>query len=394
MTDICLSFEDLVPDDLGERSFAALGCTLSARASKSQPNPVKTGVLNFEFDDPSTLGDLNLSHCTAGGMVWVFGPNGQILETVDLPLTPRDTRTTVTFMMKDVTRIEVKVAGAAKINSLSFATPFPVTPKPHQKVHFEDHTGDAPAPSGQNILAAQRYTATELAGRSSALKRPQVALNLVYDADKAPAAIETKKQYVASVPCFTPGTCIATPDGPCRIEDLRAGDKVVTRDNGIQTISWAGAKRVSGNILRHNPHIRPILIMRGALGHGLPDRNMLVSPNHRMLVSNDRTNLYFREKEVFVAAKHLINHARGIRPVDAAGILYHHIMFDRHQVVLGDGAWSESFRPSDTSLKAVGNAQRLELFELFPELQGTDGRAAYASARPEIDRFQASMLFK
>ena len=67
--------------------------------------------------------------------------------------------------------------------------------------------------------------------------------------------------------------------------------------------------------------------------------------------------------------------------IESVGTTYIHFMFDQHQVVLSNGAWSESFQPGDHSLRGVGNAQRNELFELFPELRSEEGLAAYTSAR-------------
>lgn len=196
------------------------------------------------------------------------------------------------------------------------------------------------------------------------------------------------------VPCFTPGTSIATPRGEMLVEDLQVGDKVITRDNGIQEIRWIGAKRMDGRQLQQNPHLQPVLIQKGSLGNGLPERDMLVSPNHRMLVNNDRVSLYFEENEVLVSAKHLVNPTEGVQSINSMGTTYIHFMFDNHEVVLSNGAWTESFQPGDYSLKGIGNAQRNEIFELFPELQGQKGREAYASARLTLKKHEARMLFK
>lgn len=196
------------------------------------------------------------------------------------------------------------------------------------------------------------------------------------------------------VPCFTPGTSIATPRGEVLVEDLMVGDKIITRDNGIQEIRWIGAKRMDGRELQNNPHLQPVLIQKGSLGNGLPERDMLVSPNHRMLVNNDRVALYFEENEVLVSAKHLVNPSVGVQSIASMGTTYIHFMFDSHEVVLSNGAWTESFQPGDYSLKGIGNAQRNEIFELFPELQGEAGREAYASARLTLKKHEAKLLFK
>ena len=195
------------------------------------------------------------------------------------------------------------------------------------------------------------------------------------------------------IPCFTPGTLIATPKGERRVEDLRPGDKVITRDNGIQEIRWAGQKAMDWRALAANPHLKPILIQKGALGDGLPERDMMVSPNHRVLVANDRTALYFDEHEVLVAAKHLVNH-RGVHQVSSIGTAYVHFMFDRHEVVLSNGAWTESFQPGDYTLKGMGNAQRSEIFDLFPELKTPAGIEGYAAARKTLKRHEALLLVK
>ncbi|WP_439142239.1 Ig-like domain-containing protein [Pseudooctadecabacter sp.] len=195
------------------------------------------------------------------------------------------------------------------------------------------------------------------------------------------------------IPCFTPGTTIATPKGERLVEDLREGDRIITRDNGIQEIRWTGRKEMSGKSLVANPHLKPILIKAGALGNGLPERDMLVSPNHRCLVASEKTQLYFEEREVLAAAKHLVG-AEGIHEVDVMGTAYIHFMFDRHEVVLSNGAWTESFQPGDYSLKGIGNSQRNEIFELFPELATKTGLGNYQSARRALKKHEARLLVK
>lgn len=193
------------------------------------------------------------------------------------------------------------------------------------------------------------------------------------------------------IPCFTPGTLIATPKGEVPVETLRAGDRIITRDNGIQEIRWVGQKALDYIDLAANPHLKPVLIRAGSLGNGLPERDMMVSPNHRMLVANDRTALYFDEHEVLVSAKHLITSA-GVQTVESLGTTYIHFMFDRHEVVLGNGAWTESFQPGDYTLKGMGNAQRSEIFELFPELKTEAGLQDYSAARRTLKRHEAVLL--
>jgi hypothetical protein len=193
------------------------------------------------------------------------------------------------------------------------------------------------------------------------------------------------------VPCFTPGTLIVTPRGEIPVETLAIGMPVLTRDSGVRAIVHVTSVTLDYGQLAARPHLRPVLLRGGSLDQGLPERDMLVSPNHRMLVANDRTALYFDEHEVLVAAKHLVDN-KGVRQVDALGVTYLHFLFDQHEVVLANGAWSESFQPGDQSISGMGNAQRLELFELFPELRDRPARETFAAARRILKRHEASLL--
>jgi hypothetical protein len=118
---------------------------------------------------------------------------------------------------------------------------------------------------------------------------------------------------------------------------------------------------------------------------------MLVSPNHRLLIANEQSAIYFDEREVLVSAKHLVND-RGIRRAETLGTTYIHFMFDHHEVVLSDGAWTESFQPGDGSLRGIGEDQRREIFALFPELADKVGQVAYGAARRSLKRHEAELL--
>lgn len=191
--------------------------------------------------------------------------------------------------------------------------------------------------------------------------------------------------------CFTPGTRIATPFGFRLVEHLRPGDKVQTRDNGIQEIRWAGRRDLDVVDLTKTPKFQPVLIRRGALGDGMPDRDMMVSPNHRMLISDDLAEVMFGEREVLVAAKFLTGLA-GVSQVRATSVSYIHLMFDRHEVLWADAVWSESFQPGDYSLQGVGEESREEIFALFPELASQKGLKGYHSARPSLKAHEARLL--
>ena len=193
------------------------------------------------------------------------------------------------------------------------------------------------------------------------------------------------------VPCFTPGTLIATKMGERRVEDLRPGDRVITRDNGMQELLWVGRKTLSKQELADNADLQPILFRAHSLGPDSPERDTMVSPNHRMLVADDRVRLICAEREVLVAAKHL-THLDGVERVALDEVSYIHVMFRSHQVILADGAWSESFQPGDQALGALGRESRDELLRLFPELGRASGRDSYRAARLSLKAHEARLI--
>ena len=83
--------------------------------------------------------------------------------------------------------------------------------------------------------------------------------------------------FAGAVDCFTRGTLITTDKGEVAIEDLRAGDMVLTMDAGYQAIQWIGSKKVSGHQMGTNPKLRPIRISAGAMGLNLPQQDLVVS---------------------------------------------------------------------------------------------------------------------
>lgn len=193
------------------------------------------------------------------------------------------------------------------------------------------------------------------------------------------------------IPCFTPGTMIKTKTGEVAVEELKVGDKVLTRDNGYQTIRWTGTRAVSAGELQAVPDLQPIRITAGALGDNLPERDMNVSPQHRMLVGNAATELWFGEDEVLVAAKHLTC-LEGVDVDTQADVTYVHVMFDAHEIICADGSWSESFQPGDLSLGSLDAAARAELFTLFPELATGDAELKYPAARTTLKAHEAPLV--
>jgi len=191
------------------------------------------------------------------------------------------------------------------------------------------------------------------------------------------------------IPCLTPGTRLSTDRGEVAVETLRPGDLVLTRDNGYQPLRWIGRRDLSLADLIVKPALRPVEMAAGALGAGLPLRPLKVSPQHRMLMTGARAEMLFGEAEVLVAATHLTA-LPGIEARMTAGVSYIHLLFDRHEIICAEGAWTESFQPAMRMVDGMELAQRTEIATLFPELVGED--FDYPAARLSLKAHEAKVL--
>ncbi|MBM3604519.1 MAG: Hint domain-containing protein [Alphaproteobacteria bacterium] len=168
---------------------------------------------------------------------------------------------------------------------------------------------------------------------------------------------------VEAAHCFTPGTLIDTPRGPRPVETLAAGDAVLTIDHGFQPIQWIARRQVT-DLGGRNAHLRPIRIAAGALGPGVPQVDLTVSPQHRILIRSRVAQALFGTSEILSAAKHLVA-MPGIEVVEeAAEVTYIHMLLRRHELVHSNGAVTETMYPGPEALKAYGPAARARIMHL------------------------------
>lgn len=168
--------------------------------------------------------------------------------------------------------------------------------------------------------------------------------------------------------CFASGTLIETTLGPVPVENLQIADQVLTYDHGFQPIRWIGSRRLSRAELDAQPRLKPILIRADALGAGYPKQNLIVSPQHRILVSSAVALRMFDCKDVLIPANKLLS-LDGIDILQDTpdGVVYVHFLFDAHEIVWSNGAATESLFTGPEALKSVSNEARQEIKDLFPE---------------------------
>ena len=181
-----------------------------------------------------------------------------------------------------------------------------------------------------------------------------------------------------AVPCFTRNVRIRTDDGMKNVQDLVIGDRVYTKDNGLKDIKWIASRSIDRQALIDNPNLRPIMIRKGALGCNLPEEDLIVSRQHRVLIRSRIAQQAYGTNEILVPAKDLLM-LEGVEVVaDLGPVEYFHFIFDQHEVVYANGAETESLYPGPEVVKMIGNAAMEELLLLFPQLNEWNGQPSPA----------------
>jgi Hint domain len=153
--------------------------------------------------------------------------------------------------------------------------------------------------------------------------------------------------------CYRRGTRIQTATGEAPIETLRIGDHLMTLCGVTRPIRWIGRRHYSGMATQNNREVLPIRICAGAMGAGLPRRDLWVSPEHSMWIEG-----------LLVPANALVNGVSVIQEEEVDDVAYFHIEFDSHDVIFAEGTPSESF-VDDDSRENFDNAE--EYRKLYPD---------------------------
>lgn len=182
--------------------------------------------------------------------------------------------------------------------------------------------------------------------------------------------------------CFVAGTLIHTAHGLVPVQTLEPGDLVLTADHGFRPLRWIARRRVSGH-----GAAAPVLITAGTLGNS---RDLLLSQQHRIMLSGWRAEMLFGAPETLAAAVHLVN-GTTIRLTPQDSVDYVHILFDTHELVFSEGIVTESYHPNAYGLSILTDETRAELIALFPELE-QNPMAFGTTARPCLRAWETKAL--
>jgi hypothetical protein len=209
-------------------------------------------------------------------------------------------------------------------------------------------------------------------------------VNFTYEVESANGETDVGFVTIATVPCFVAGTLIQTETGQVAVESLRPNDLVWTMDRGLQPLRWIGQRTVAAT-----GSFAPVRVNAGTFGD---HANLMLSPQHRILVRDPLADLVFGTPEVLVAAKHLVN-GRTVQTVEGGSVTYVHLLFDQHEIVMANGLATESFLPGPQTVDAFEDAIVEEIASLFPDLDLETGEGYGDAARQILKKHEARMLF-
>lgn len=165
---------------------------------------------------------------------------------------------------------------------------------------------------------------------------------------------------------FLRGTMVETVEGPKPIEDIAAGDLVMTSDNGAKPVRFVLRQTVDAAV--------PVLFEAGSIGNS---SDLIICPEHRMLIADWRAELVMGCDEVLVTAKYLVN-GTDVRVLESGRVEYLHLMFDAHQIIFVNGCAVESCLP-DARLKGQSAGGIERIFAARPVARSTEAACLMAA---------------
>ncbi|MCK0152014.1 Hint domain-containing protein [Marivita sp. S6314] len=165
------------------------------------------------------------------------------------------------------------------------------------------------------------------------------------------------------VTCFVSGTRLATSHGQVAVEHLSIGQKVLTRDNGLQPVRWIGQSTCAAF-----GRCQPVRIRAGSLATGIPERDLLVSQQHRMMINSPIAERMTGRAEVLIPAKKLLGCDGMALDGRKCAVTYYHILLDRHEIVFAEGAPTETLLTGPMARDVLGQDCFDEVSAVFPDI--------------------------
>ncbi|MCQ8277298.1 Hint domain-containing protein [Acetobacteraceae bacterium KSS8] len=163
--------------------------------------------------------------------------------------------------------------------------------------------------------------------------------------------------------CFLAGTLIRTPDGDVAVDALSVGDLVLTASGEARPLRWIGHRHVDLNRAADPDALRPVRVAAGAIAPGLPERDLLVTPEHCLFLGGG-----------LIPARMLVN-GGSIAQVDMRRFTVFHLELDTHDILLAEGLACESYLDTGNRHNFAGGT----VTTLHPCFDGDRAEAAMAA---------------
>ena len=141
--------------------------------------------------------------------------------------------------------------------------------------------------------------------------------------------------FLSTQVCYVAGTHLLTATGDRIVESLQPGDIILTLSGDelrAQPIKWIGRRRIDLTTHPRPAAVAPIRIRRGAFADNTPHADLLVSPDHALLVDGR-----------LVCARQLVNGATILQETGWGSVMYFHVELDGHAILLAEGLPAESY---------------------------------------------------
>jgi T5SS/PEP-CTERM-associated repeat protein len=184
------------------------------------------------------------------------------------------------------------------------------------------------------------------------------------------------------IACFCAGTRILTAQGALlRVEELQEGDEVETFAGEAARIVWIGRRTIAPRLHPRPDTVQPILITAGALGNGLPWRDLVVSPDHALYLEGH-----------LIPAKALTN-GFTIRQLNRETVTYYHIELPEHAVLFAEGAGAESYLETGNRAAFENGGTTLTLHPDFAQkIREQRGCAPFADSGKAVEAVRQRIL--
>lgn len=178
--------------------------------------------------------------------------------------------------------------------------------------------------------------------------------------------ITKKKVGITGATGICEGAYIRTPFGGRRIDLLRKGDLVVTRDNGLQPVAHVWTRLVTENEIVADPSLGPVSLETRAIGPMMPQKPLRVGGALRLLIPGWRLKDEEDTVSCLVPARDVDGVSLG-NDAPVADVVYYNIVFETPQVFAVNGLPVESFTLDKDTMRITPKAVKDDLRSLLPD---------------------------